>query len=653
MQYTNLIWRDGQPYSELFDDIYFSSDNTELISGESEFMHVFFRHNHLARRWPGCEHFVIAELGFGSGLNCALTIREWLKYCASSDAQKTLHYIAIEKHPFSAKDVAKLLSRHPELRPICDEMVKNYPPAVEATHCRTLFDNKVVIHYKFMDIKQALDDEGLKVDAWFLDGFSPAKNPAMWSADVFEQIAKNSTSAASCSTYTAAGLVKRNLKQAGFEVKKVSGYGKKREMLVATLQQKISPVLLYRDKPWFSPAVNITSSSKAITIIGAGIAGLTMAYSMVNRGWTVTIIDEQGDVAKQASSNPAAIVYPRLSANNDIDSRFYLSAYCYSLHVLNSLQKTSSTEFWFDCGLQQAFDRKRISDILYRFQFNKDFVGLVEAKPGEAKRLPDEKVWLDYKNAGVVLPEVLCQVLREICGEALSIVHAHVDEIKSENNKCLCFSDAKQINEADCLVIANGISVNELNLSPELPVEAIRGQAMVLSNSTENSPSIDRAVNAGVYFTPSLAGKHYLGATYSHLNKSMAVDEEENLSLLELLDEIYPEHFTLDDMEESWVGFRCMAKDRVPVVGALPDTAFFKQHYADIHHGRHHKPYPAARHHSGLYITAAHGSRGFTSSFLSAEIIASQINGEPLPVNKNTLDYLSPSRFIVNKLKRG
>jgi len=371
-----------------------------------------------------------------------------------------------------------------------------------------------------------------------------------------------------------------------------------------------------------------------------------------------SIIDEQGDIAKQASSNPAAIVYPRLSANNDIDSRFYLNAYCYSLHVLNSLQKTSSIEFWFDCGLQQAFDRERVNDILQYFQFNKDFMGLVEdkhseAKPGEAKRLPDEKVWLDYKNAGVVLPELLCQVLKEICGEALSIVHAHVDEIKSENNKCLCFSGAKKINEADCLVIANGTSVNELNLSAELPVEAIRGQAMVLSNSTENSPSIDSAVNAGVYFTPSLAGKHYLGATYSRSNKSMAVDEEENILLLKSLDEIYPEYFTLDDMKESWVGFRCMAKDRVPIVGALPDVAFFKKHYVDIHHGRHHKSYPAARHHSGLYITAAHGSRGFTSSFLSAEIIASQINGEPSPVNKKTLDYLNPSRFILNKLKRG
>ena len=672
MQYTNLIWRDGQPYSELFDDIYFSSDNTEHISGESEFMHVFFRHNQLAQRWPDSEHFVIAELGLGSGLNCALTIREWLKHCTTCDTEKTLHYIAIEKHPFSAHDIAELLSRYPELKVICDEMLKSYPPAVEATHCRTLFDNKVIIHYKFMDITQALNDEGLKVDAWFLDGFAPAKNPAMWSAEVFQQISKNSAIAATCSTYTAAGFVKRNLEKAGFEVNKVSGHGKKREMLVATLQAKDSPVFLYQDKPWFVPALQIpglqVKGSKTITIIGAGIAGLSMAFSMVKRGWKVTIIDKEEGIAKQASSNPAAIVYPRLSANNDVDTRFYLSAYCYTLYVLNTLQETSTETFWFDCGLQQAFERKRINAILQHFEFNEDLMAVVEDSVesrrkdshSEISRLSEDKIWLDYKNAGVVLPEVLCRVLKERCGDALTIVHENIDALRSKNNRCLCFSNSQLINEADCLVVANGVSINELGISPELPIESIRGQALVLQanpNTDADSKTIDKGtdkvVNAGVYFTPALTGKHYLGASYSQKNQSTVVDAEENISLLQSLDKIYPDGFTLDDVTESWVGFRCMAKDRVPVVGALPDVAFFSKNYSDINHGKRNKSYPAAQYQPGLYITAAHGSRGFTSSFLSAEIIASQISGEPSPVNKDTLDYLSPSRFIVNKLKRG
>jgi tRNA 5-methylaminomethyl-2-thiouridine biosynthesis bifunctional protein len=278
-----------------------------------------------------------------------------------------------------------------------------------------------------------------------------------------------------------------------------------------------------------------------------------------------------------------------------------------------------------------------------------------KASHSKTRRLSEDKIWLDYKNAGVVLPEVLCRVLKQRCGDALSIVHENIDELKSKGNRCFCFSNSQLINEADCLVIANGVSVNELGISPELPIESIRGQALVLQTKSDSKTigkGTNKVINAGVYFTPALVGKHYLGASYSPQNQSTVVDAEENISLLQSLDKIYPDSFTSDDVTESWVGFRCMAKDRVPVVGALPDVAFFSKNYADINHGKRNKLYPAAQYQPGLYITAAHGSRGFTSSFLSAEIIAAQICGEPSPVNKDTLDYLNPSRFIVNKLKR-
>ena len=328
MQYTNLIWRDGQPYSELFDDIYYSSNAGEVISGESEFQHVFFKHNGLPERWQERSNFVIAELGFGSGLNCILTMREWLKHCTECNEEKTLHYIAIEKHPLSAATIVDLISRYPELKQFCDELVKNYPPAIETTHSRRLFNNRVVIHFKFMDVCHALENHKLNVDAWFLDGFSPAKNPDMWSQELFFQIVLNSSEGSTCSTYTSAGWVKRNLQKAGFVVNKVSGYGNKREMLVAKLpiiQLNFSrrASLKYKENPWFEPPIQKPASVNNATIVGAGIAGLSLAYALVQRGWTVTIVDKHGDNLKQASSNPAPIVYPRLSINNDIDTEFF------------------------------------------------------------------------------------------------------------------------------------------------------------------------------------------------------------------------------------------------------------------------------------------------------------------------------------------
>ena len=656
MQYTNLTWRDGQPYSEIFDDIYYSSDEGEDISGENEFNHVFFKNNGLPGRWQGRDDFVIAELGFGSGLNCILTIREWLKHCAESGEKKTLHYIAIEKHPLSPAAISVLIMRYPELKPFCDELLANYPPAINASHNRRLFDNRVVIHFKFMDVADALENDSLKVDAWFLDGFSPAKNPGMWSPELFMMVANNSRRSATCSTYTSAGFVKRNLQDAGFVVNKVKGYGKKRDMLVAELADNSKPgnskPLKYKNKPWFEPPRINMSCNKEAAIVGGGIAGLTLAYALVQRGWSVTIIDKHGTKQNEATSNPAPIVYPRLSINNDVDTEFFTAAYCYALHVLKSLQAKSQRQFWFDEGLLQLMDGKRIKQIIDKFKFNSDFISITDGAVDQIITEQDEQTVVEYNSAGVVLPDVLCEVLKSECGDKLKFIEAEVREIEYDGKQWLCSGDSRLIKEAECLIIASGAQINDLSPVIKFPVEAIRGQVMVL-NENRASHQIKKTLNADVHITPAIDGKHYLGASYTRDCKNLDVCEADNRKLLKSLDKLYPGVFTEADHFETWVGFRTVSKDRVPIVGAVADASFFKKEYADISHGHTVKSYKSASHLNGLYVSAAHGSRGFTSSFISAEIIASQITGEPLPVNKKVLDYLNPSRFIVNDLKRG
>jgi len=660
MQYTNLIWRDGQPYSERFDDIYYSSGEDEVVSGESEFQHVFFRHNGLPQRWSEGENFVIAELGFGSGLNCILTIREWLKHCDSCAQNKILHYIAIEKYPLSAEAIAELMARYPELKPFCDELLDHYPPAVETTHLRLLFDNRVCLHFKFMDVDDALKDAQLNVDAWFLDGFSPAKNPDMWSQSLFKSIAENSNKGATCSTYTAAGFVKRNLQAAGFVVDKVSGFGRKREMLVAVLPADQSPVeqpdsqierrFNFKDKPWFEPPQKKSVSLKQATIIGAGIAGLSLAYALIQRGWHVTVIDKDGDNQKQSSSNPAPIIYPRLSVDNDVDTEFFIAAYCHVLHVFNSLQNKSQQKFWFDDGLLQVMDEKRITQIINKFHLNENFVCVDEdAKPVAVMKLGE--VIVNYASAGVVLPAILCEVLKNECGEKLTVIEAEVDSINYQGNKWQCLHRFRVINESEVLIIANGAKVNDVLKPSRFPVEIIRGQVVTL-NKTEASCRIRKTLNADVHITPAINGKHYLGATYVKGCIRADVCQEDNRELLESLGKVYPSMFETSDYQDAWVGFRTVSKDRVPVVGAMPDEAFFKNNYADICHGNTRKAYPAAHYLPGLYISAAHGSRGFTSSFISAEILVAQLEGSPSPVSRQVQDYLNPSRFIVNDLKR-
>jgi len=652
MQYANLIWRNGQPYSEQFDDIYYSSDEEELISGESEFTHVFFKHNGLPERWKNTKQFVIAELGFGSGLNCLLTIREWLEHLESGDADKCLHYVAIEKYPLSPDSIVQLISKYPELKKYCDELVSIYPPAVSGSHSRHLFDNRVVIHFKFMDAYDALKKENFKVDAWYLDGFSPAKNVEMWSEQLFKKIAQNSQRGTTCSTYTAAGYVKRNLQEAGFNVKKVPGHGRKREMLIAIFNGCVATDRKYGDKPWFdlpdSPEVKV----KKATVIGAGIAGLSVAYSLVKRGWAVTVIDKHSDVAQEASANPAAIVYPRLSVNNDTDVEFYLAAYCYALFVLQLLQSKTKEKFWFDDGLVQVIEEQRYTDLVKKFNFNDEFLTKEDvASFLDQKCEADNQVYVKYPSAGVVLPELLCDAITDECGDKLQLIHAEIDEIKFIKGQWQCVAGDVSVNESDVLIIASGIDVNDFGLDICLPIEQIRGQVVVLEKNLV-SRKIDTVINSGVYITPAINNKHYLGATYSRDNRDVAMDKSDVYFLFKSLSNVRSGLFDDDSISDYWVGFRSMSKDRVAIVGGLPDQVFFKSEYADINHGRVNKNYRAASHLTGLYISAAHGSRGFTNSFLCAEIIAAQIAGEPMPVSKPVLDYLNPSRFIINDLKR-
>ena len=656
MQYTNIIWKNGEPYSEMFDDIYYSSNKGEDISGESEFNHVFFKNNGLPERWNKKNNFVIAELGFGSGLNCLLTIREWLKHVAeNSHENKCLHYIAIEKYPLAPKTIVDFISRYPELKVFCDELLENYPPAVESSHSRRLFDGKVVIHYKFMDVSEALKNQRLKVDAWYLDGFSPAKNDQMWSESLFLKLAQNSHDRTTCSTYTAAGYVKRNLINAGFKVSKVAGYGKKRDMLIAAYQGHVNRSLKYKDKPWFQNVNTAVVKNKKATVIGAGIAGLSVAHALIKRGWWVTIIDREEDVAKATSSNPVAIVYPRLSVNNKVDTDFYVAAYCYAVYELNRLQQASQEKFWFDTGVLQSYDKTRITEIVNQFQFNEEFLSVGQALIDNSADA-GEQVFVELKKAGVVLPKVLCDLLKDECKAKLTFKQANVTEIKSINGHWQCLSKTELVEKSEVLIMANGAAINEIESLLQFPVEKVRGQVIALAEKA-CSKRLGQTINANVYLTPFINGAHHLGASYSRENYSAVIDDEESKSLLAKLangdgNVINVEEFSQGDIVDAWVGFRAMPPDRVPIVGIVPDVDFYNDEYADICHGKKDRSYLPATSKEGLYVTYAHGSRGFTSCFLSAEIIAAQINNEPVPVSQEMVEYLSPSRFIVNDLKR-
>jgi tRNA 5-methylaminomethyl-2-thiouridine biosynthesis bifunctional protein len=222
---ANIEWRNHQPYSTAFDDVYFSSDNGLL---ETEY--VFLQGNHLPARWQtlGTTEFVIIETGFGTGLNFLCAVRLWLE---AMPQKAILHFISVEKYPLSLHDISTALQCWPKLDTVRSEFLAHYPSLLTDKKTISLFDHRVHLTLLIGDATTELSTTQTLADAWFLDGFAPAKNPDMWQPSLFAQMARLSHHKTTFATFTSAGMVRRGLIAAGFEVNKQVGFGKKREML--------------------------------------------------------------------------------------------------------------------------------------------------------------------------------------------------------------------------------------------------------------------------------------------------------------------------------------------------------------------------------------------------------------------------------------
>lgn len=222
----NIEWRDGQPYSSQFQDVYFSSDN-----GLAETDYVFLQGNDLSRRFLQLDsnEFTIIETGFGTGLNFLCAAKLWLNIAPKNTK---LHFISTEKYPLTLSDLATAQSLWPDFKSLSHEFLLTYQSLLNSTGTSSLFDDRVQLTLLIGDANITLNDLTTKTDAWFLDGFSPSKNPDMWQASLFSHMARLSNTRTTFATFTSAGIVRRGLQAVGFKVNKQAGFGKKREMLI-------------------------------------------------------------------------------------------------------------------------------------------------------------------------------------------------------------------------------------------------------------------------------------------------------------------------------------------------------------------------------------------------------------------------------------
>ena len=349
----DIEWTElGLPRSGRFDDIYYS------VSDElAESQHVFLHGCQLQKRWsaePGKQSaFLIAELGFGAGLNFLMALQLWRQIPQQQRSFSTLHYIACEKYPPTAEQLQTIHARWPTLNTESSQLLKRYQWQHKGWHRLHITDD-VCLDLIIGDGAAALQQRSTrdqKVDAWFLDGFNPKSNPELWEQQLFQLMANHSHAHTALATYSSAGHVRRGLQAAGFAVEKTAGYGSKRHMLCANAMTANPQPVSSKESPWFTYPDPQISEKRAI-IVGAGLAGANTAYSLARRGWTVSVYEAGPSVAGGASGIPQLAMRCRLFNEAKLAARFYLQAYCYGLQCFDHLQSLSDAG-WHPSGVVQ------------------------------------------------------------------------------------------------------------------------------------------------------------------------------------------------------------------------------------------------------------------------------------------------------------
>lgn len=647
MKNADIQWQHGQPFSTEFDDIYFSREG-----GLEETEYVFMQQNGLPERWRDTKNFVIAETGFGTGLNFLTTVLHWLK---TTDEKACLHYLSLEKFPLSKPDLEQALACWPELESISGQLIENYPPAVKGFHHISLFDHRVVLTLIFGDAEESLPHIHANVDAWYLDGFAPGKNEDMWTAEVFKQIARTGRAATTFSTFTAAGIVRRGLQEVGFDVEKVKGFGNKREMLRGVLTQK------HENKsrtPWFDlPSTEKKPKGRNhAVVVGAGIAGITTACSLVKRGWTVEMIERHEAIAQGGSGNPQGIVMPRISLGGSAEREFYDTAFFKTLRELEQLKQKHPELEWQQGGVLQLASSERIRKQIDRLDCAPELAQTLSAKAAsEIAGVEVKTQALYFPQAGWIDPVQLCKLLLKDAGANISL-HTDIEigsiqyvdgvwELREENQTL--------ITKSDTVILANASVANQFTQTSFLPLDYARGQISIIP-STSNSRKLVCAICHDGYILPESNGEHVIGASFIRGDDSAEPRSEEDRENISQLRKSLPGLFAEDiSIVNSRAAMRATTTDRLPLIGPVADEKFFTDNYHDLHKGKPAPKYVSARYLDGLYVNAGHGARGLTSAFLAAEVIASQLNEEPLAVSDSTWQALSPSRFKIRQYRKG
>lgn len=635
-----------------YGDIYFSDQN-----GLAESQYTFIDGNNLPQRFNALAEtdiFTIGEVGFGSGLNFALTLRAWLQ---RAPAGARLHYIGIDHRPLRREDFSRSCELWPDLTAEFAELRKQWPVAVRGCHRIQMPRLRITLDLWWEDGLDALSDLASHqtpwIDAWFLDGFAPAKNPDMWDSNLCHAIASLSHDNATFATFTAAGHVRRALTEVGFTVEKTAGFGRKRDSLRGTLSTRLEYPLTAT--PW-DLAPRRYRPETAI-VIGSGLAGSWCAHTLAERGLRVTVI-EANNVADAGSGNKQGLTYTRLSRRFGDLSDFSLSSYCDAVRRYTELlNEANDPDLGAQCGFIQLSDDDETLDTL-QSALDEGNLATVLDVPTVQKTLG-----LPTQQRGIHFPEALWLNPPQVCRKLLS--HANITllsntglvSLRADTETGGWFAHSTEglaIASADIAVLANARNVVDHPHTDWLPLHTIRGQITQLPTFQPLSDLKTALCHQG-YLPPPIHGEHWLGASYGPNDDSLEErdqDHEFNLSQLQAaVPGLAVE--TSSGKLSGRVGHRCNSIDYLPIVGAVPDRERCLAQYAPLAHRRKERIADRIAAVDGLFVLTALGSRGLTAAPLSAQWLADQVLNRPPALPRYLSRAVAPARFIVRDLTRG
>lgn len=601
----------GVPFAEDFADAYCSD-----AGGLAESDYVFLQQNGLPLRWQSHTQpvFHIIETGFGTGTNFLLT---WLRFCQfkqlypNASCQR-LHFTSIEKYPLTPADLQQALAIHPQLQPYAQQLLQQYPLCIEGCH-RLMFEQGGVILDLWLGDVSAVMPNLAAADAVFLDGFAPSKNPQMWQPSLFSALAALSHSSTTIATFTAAGSVKRGLEQAGFTVKKVKGFGRKREMITAT-----NPASAIKISD--TPSNNVSAT---VIIIGGGIASLCTALALQQRNIAVHLICADADVAMQASQNRQGVIYPNLPAEISASSLLQVQAFLYARQFYQAWQQ-QGLDFKLDfCGMLHLATTSKLEQRQTKLTtfWPKELVSTVTAEQATALAgLELQQSAIYYPLAGWLSPQQFCQAALAYLQQQANFHFSNNSSVKTlkRQDKTWLVNCEQQEFSSDYVVLATGSELARFAATKFLPMNIIRGQVSHISQH-KMLPLKTVLCHKG-YITPQWHGLHSIGATFDRAAKNSDVKATDDIENLQQIDQQLhsPTWLKGAKVHSAAAAFRASLPDRWPIAAQIQ---------------------PA------LFTLGGLGARGIMFSPLLAEIITCQICAEPLPLTTTQLSSLAASRF--------